>query len=345
MDTQQQKLEESSNDSIDECEVTIGKFSKISGKHHNFTDAISSDKSGLFGDLARVDWSKVKWAVVFYFVLLHTFSAVALKACLSGSVSIFTILWTVMLVVFSGIGVTMGAHRLWAHKSYKSINPVRIVLMLAHTLVGQESIFTWTIDHRTHHKFTDTDADHTNINRGFFFAHIGHCMLELHPHVVEARTMVDTRDLQADPVVKFQHNYYLILFAILGVIFPVMIPVYFWNETLSSSILVAVVLRLFITYHVTFATGSISHTHGTRPYDSSLKATENVVIGPLSLGEGWHNFHHTFPYDYRASEYNDIGRNPTTAIIDWCATKNWVYDRKTASDSLISARMRRTGSK
>jgi stearoyl-CoA desaturase (delta-9 desaturase) len=100
--------------------------------------------------------------------------------------------------------VTAGAHRLWAHKSYKAKLPLRILLMLCQTFAFQNHIYEWSRDHRVHHKFTDTNADPHNIKRGFFFAHMGWLMCKKHPDVREKGKTIDMSDLEEDAVVMFQ---------------------------------------------------------------------------------------------------------------------------------------------
>lgn len=106
----------------------------------------------------------------------------------------------------SGFGVTGGAHRFWTHRSYKANTPMRIILMLCFTLSGQNSIYEWVRDHRVHHKFSETDADPHNSNRGFFFAHVGWLMMHKHPEVVRKGKMLDMSDILEDPVVRFHQK-------------------------------------------------------------------------------------------------------------------------------------------
>lgn len=110
------------------------------------------------------------------------------------------------LIFIGGIGITGGAHRLWAHRSYKAKLPLRIMLMLFDTLAFQDSIYVWARDHRVHHKFTDTNADPYSSRRGFFFSHMGWLMCRKHPDVVEKGKLIDLSDLEADPVIRFQRK-------------------------------------------------------------------------------------------------------------------------------------------
>lgn len=105
-----------------------------------------------------------------------------------------------------GFGVTGGAHRFWTHRSYKAKLPLRIILMLCYTLAGQNTIYEWVRDHRVHHKFSETEADPHNSNRGFFFAHVGWLMMHKHPEVLRKGRMLDMSDINEDPVVQFHQK-------------------------------------------------------------------------------------------------------------------------------------------
>jgi fatty-acid desaturase len=110
------------------------------------------------------------------------------------------------LTHFGGLGITAGAHRLWAHRTYKAKLPLRILLMLAQTFALQNDIHEWVRDHRVHHKFTDTDADPHNSTRGFFFSHMGWLMVKKHKDVFIKGKTVDMSDVASDPVVRFQRK-------------------------------------------------------------------------------------------------------------------------------------------
>lgn len=106
--------------------------------------------------------------------------------------------------LLGGHGITMGAHRLWAHKTYKANLPLRIILAFCQTLAFQNHIYEWVRDHRVHHKFTDTDADPHNSQRGFFFSHMGWLIIKKHKDVMVRGATVDMSDLKQDGVVMFQ---------------------------------------------------------------------------------------------------------------------------------------------
>lgn len=171
------------------------------------------------------------------------------------------------LIVSSGFGITAGVHRLWSHNSYTANLPLRILLIFLFTISGQRDAYTWAHDHRVHHKFSETDADPHNCKRGFWFAHIGWVVLTPHPEVVAKRKVIDMRDLEADKVVMFQKKYYEILFAICSIAVPVVVPWYFWNESLWFSFWVMFNCRFCITLNIAFSVNSVAHMFGSKPYD------------------------------------------------------------------------------
>ncbi|NEU32882.1 acyl-CoA desaturase, partial [bacterium LRH843] len=104
-----------------------------------------------------------------------------------------------------------------------------------------------------------------------------------------------------------------------------------------------VCLRYVISYHGTWLVNSVAHMYGNRPYETAIFARENAPVSLITLGEGWHNYHHAFPWDYKASELGFYTFNMTTAFIDFFAMIGWAYDLKTVPMSMIAKRVKRTG--
>lgn len=115
--------------------------------------------------------------------------------------SLFAAMW---VIYAAGQGVTMGAHRHWSHRAFKAKRWLKIVLLYLHTLAGQNCLWVWVRDHRQHHKYSDTDADPHNANRGFWFSHVGWLCVRKHPKVLEYGKKIDMSDLDADPYIMFQ---------------------------------------------------------------------------------------------------------------------------------------------
>ncbi|CAG2121417.1 unnamed protein product, partial [Medioppia subpectinata] len=122
-----------------------------------------------------------------------------------------------LMYMCSGLGITAGAHRLWSHRSYRANFALRTLLCIFNTMAVQNSIYEWCRDHRVHHKYSETDADPHNANRGFFFAHVGWLLCRKHPDVSSKGRNVDLTDLMHDPLVRFQHQHYRLLILIFSV--------------------------------------------------------------------------------------------------------------------------------
>lgn len=242
------------------------------------------------------------------------------------------------------LGVTGGAHRLWAHRSYKASLPFRLFLLICNTACGQNSVYDWARDHRVHHKYSETDADPHNSNRGFFFSHMGWLMCRKHQLVAICGRKIDLSDLTADPLIVFQRRHYMKLFLLFSVIIPTLIPNLFWSESLWLSYWFCAVTRYILQLHITWLVNSAAHMWGYRPYDSSIASAENYFVSSLALGEGHHNYHHTFPWDYSTSEWG-WSFNLTTMVLDSARKLGLIWDCKSVTKETIAARCNRTGVK
>lgn len=111
-----------------------------------------------------------------------------------------------VLYICGGLGITAGAHRLWAHRSYKARLPLRILLTVFNTIAFEDCAIHWARDHRVHHKYSETDADPHNATRGFFFSHVGWLLCKKHSEVISKGKRIDISDLMSDPVLAFQRK-------------------------------------------------------------------------------------------------------------------------------------------
>ena len=191
-----------------------------------------------------------------------------------------------------GLGITGGYHRLFAHRTYQAAGWLRLAYLLFGAASVQSSAFSWASKHRVHHRKVDGDEDPYNINRGFWWAHFGWVLYK-----DADRGLYKIRDLQADPLMVWQHRYYVPLAVAFGALLPLALGL-LWGDPWGA-LLVAGFLRLVLQYHATFAINSLAHTLGDRPYDATTSARDHFVTALVTLGEGYHNFHHTFQYDYR----------------------------------------------
>lgn len=238
-------------------------------------------------------------------------------------------------MLWAGFGVTAGSHRLWCHRSYEAKLPFRIFLMIGHTLSGQYSIVRWSAGHRTHHKYSDTDADPHNVKRGFSFSHLGWMVRKEHPLVDIKAVSVDVSDIESDPVAAFQHRNYGLLFLLISVILPVATPMILFNESLTNALIICFFMRLVTQTHDTAFVNSAAHMFGDRPYSQKIASTENSWVSFGAIGEGYHNYHHAFPYDYAAGETGNL-LNPTKLLIDLMHKIGQADRLKQASPSLVN---------
>ncbi|XP_014614962.1 PREDICTED: acyl-CoA Delta(11) desaturase-like, partial [Polistes canadensis] len=284
----------------------------------------------------NIDWFNVIFLIYFHIACLYGiyFNLTSLK--------LYTAILAIITIPASILGITAGAHRLWAHKAYKAKWPMRIILMILESLAFERPIYIWVRYHRIHHKYTDTDADPHNSKRGFFFSHFGWLMLKKHPEVIKKGATIDMSDLEKDPLVMWQLKYANIFMSLVCFVIPTLIPVFFWGESLMNA-WYATTIRYIISLNAILLVNSAAHMWGTKPYDNSISPTNSLSIGIAALGEGWHNYHHVFPWDYKASELGNYKVNLTTAFIDGFTKLGWAYDLKTVSHEMIEKRACRTG--
>ena len=170
---------------------------------------------------------------------------------------------------------------------------------------------------------------------------MGWLCVRKHPEVIRKGSKINLADLEADPIVMFQHRHY-IPFMVLGCfVIPSLIPYLCWNESLWTAYVIAV-LRYVCVLHGTWLVNSVAHLWGDKPYDVNINPAETLFVSFFAVGEGFHNYHHTFPHDYSASEWR-YSFNLTTTFIDAMAFLGLAYDRRSMSKETVEMRIQRTG--
>ncbi|KAH9852498.1 delta 9-fatty acid desaturase protein [Lenzites betulinus] len=224
-----------------------------------------------------------------------------------------TAIFAFVYYVISMIGVTAGYHRLWSHRAYNASAPLRLFLALTGGSAVQGSAYWWARRHRSHHRYTDTDQDPYNSKRGLLWTHIGWMMFKT---TDVSSGKVDVSDLIADRIVQWQHRNYLLVLSTLGYFAPAAIPGMLWGDWLGG-FCYASCLRMTIGHHSVFCVNSLAHYIGSAPYDDKLTPRDHFVSAVLTMGEGYHNFHHQFPMDYR-NAYRWYQFDPTKWFIALC---------------------------
>lgn len=205
-----------------------------------------------------------------------------------------TFLFSIFYYHVTGLGITAGYHRLWSHRSYNASKPLQYFLALAGAGAVQGSIKWWTRKHRAHHRYTDTELDPYQVHMGLYWSHVGWM-------IVKPRRkpgIADVSDLSKNEVIKFQHKYYVLIFLLMAFIVPTMIPWLGWGDA-QGGYVYAAVLRLCFVHHSTFCVNSLAHWLGETPFDDKHTPRDHLITALCTIGEGYHNFHHQFPMDYR----------------------------------------------
>ncbi|XP_048512417.1 acyl-CoA Delta(11) desaturase-like isoform X2 [Athalia rosae] len=256
-----------------------------------------------------------------------------------------TIAWAAAASHVPALGLTAGVHRLWTHRAYKAKIPLRIILMMMYSVAGLTSIFHWVKEHRVHHKFSETDADPHNARRGFFYSHVGWILQRRHPEFLRRSREIDMTDILSDPVAVFHKKYVTQMNLLFCFIIPTVIPVVCWGEILLHAVLTQCFIRHVLAFHFLWSVNSFAHLYGTRPYNRLINPAENRIVSLFTLGEGSHNYHHTFPWDYKASEFPYFNFNSTTLFIQAFEKIGWAYDLREPSPELVDKVVRRVGYK
>jgi stearoyl-CoA desaturase (delta-9 desaturase) len=195
------------------------------------------------------------------------------------------------MVFAIGTAISAGYHRLFSHRAYKASRPVRLLWLVLGAASFENSALKWSSDHRIHHRHVDDlEKDPYAIGKGFWYAHWTWVM-------EEKELRIDgVADLQKDPDVMWQHRNHFLIGAVVSSI-PLWIGFAVGNPL--GYAVVGVLLRIVLTHHTTFFINSAAHVFGTRPYTEENSARDNWFLAPLTYGEGFHNFHHMWQWDYR----------------------------------------------
>jgi stearoyl-CoA desaturase (delta-9 desaturase) len=206
----------------------------------------------------------------------------------------------VVFYVLTGLGVTVGYHRLLTHRSFHAARSLKIALAVAGSMAIQGGVIRWVADHRKHHQFSDGPGDpHSpwrygggrHLWRGLWWAHSG--WLFSREQAVKARY---APDLMSDPDLVAIHRLFPVWVAC-SVLAPPAIALAVTQSPAVAGVTLAwaSLARIFLLHHVTFAINSVCHVAGARPYATRDKATNVWPLALLSFGESWHNFHHADP--------------------------------------------------
>jgi stearoyl-CoA desaturase (delta-9 desaturase) len=207
------------------------------------------------------------------------------------------------MYLLTGLGVSVGFHRLFAHRSFETGRGLRVLLAILGSMALEGPVVKWVANHRMHHAYADEvgDPHSPHVGRssgiggtlsGLWHAHAGWTLTASHRAAPERYA----RDLLDDPAMRFVDRTFL-LWALAGVALAFAAGFAIFG-TVRGGLLTLVwggLVRIFVLHHVTFSINSLCHFMGGRRFDTPDQSRNLAWLAPVSFGEAWHNNHHAFP--------------------------------------------------
>ncbi len=235
----------------------------------------------------------LRWGSIAFMVGIHLAAVIGLPVYVYFyGLSMPTVALFVFYVLATSFSITVGYHRFFAHTTFKASPILQFLILFFGAAAFEQSALKWASQHRRHHQYTDTENDPYNIKKGFFYAHMGWIMFWKHSVNYD-----NVKDLQKSRMVMHQHRHYQWWSMVAGVVLPLLIGGL--GGDFAGALFFSVAARVTIVFHSAFFINSFAHAFGTKPYDPSSSARDNWFGAVLTNGEGYHNFHHKFPNDYR----------------------------------------------
>ena len=289
----------------------------------------------------NIPFHRVNWTTSSFLIGTAVLAVTAVPAYVYFyGLSWFNIALFAVMFVFTAMSITLGYHRLFAHFAFQAKWPVKLFTLIFGAAAFENSVLMWASEHRHHHKHVDHDEDPYSISKGFFFAHIGWLLFKLHSD----EPYDNVSDLQKDPLIRFQDKYVQWIAVVVGFVMPAALGYVVaggWVGALGG-FLFGGVARVVAVQHCTFFINSACHTIGNRPYSDRCSARDSWLMAIFTMGEGYHNYHHEFQYDYR----NGVKAwqwDPTKWAI-WTLSKLGMADglRRVPSEKILLAEIAQT---
>ena len=238
------------------------------------------------------------------------------------------------LYVITALGVTLGFHRLFTHRAFKTSRPFQTVVAVLGSMAVEGSVITWVADHRKHHAFTDIEGDPHSPHlagpglvgaiKGLWHAHIGW----LFETVGTADRERFAPDLVKDRALQVVDKLFFFWVA-LGLIIPFALGWIIGGGigTALTALLWGGVVRVFLLHHVTWSINSVCHFFGRKRFDIDDESRNVFWLAPFSMGEAWHHNHHAFPTSaFHGLRFWERIADPTGLVIALCEKLGLVWD-------------------
>ncbi|HWD63902.1 MAG TPA: acyl-CoA desaturase [Solirubrobacteraceae bacterium] len=227
------------------------------------------------------------------------------------------------LYVFTCLGVTLGYHRMFTHRSFQSSRAFRAIIAVIGSMAVEGSVITWVADHRKHHAFTDAEGDPHSPHlsgpgflgalKGLWHAHVGW----LFENVGQADRERFAPDMVKDPALRIIDKTFFLWIAIsFAIPFGLGWLIGGGIASALSALLWGGLVRVFLLHHITWSVNSICHFVGRRRFEVEDESRNVFWLAPLSMGEGWHHNHHAFPTSaFHGLRLGELLTDPTGLVI------------------------------
>jgi len=287
---------------------------------------VIKDEAKNSGFISLQDKEEINWI---HTSMLVGIPAVAIYGAFTTPLTTPTLVLAVVMYFWTGLGITGGYHRLWSHRAFSARWIVRLLLCLGGAAAMEGSAKWWCRNHRSHHRYTDTSKDPYNAKRGFFYAHLGWMLVKQKARQIG---FSDITDLQRDPMIQWQHKFYPFIAIGVGIVFPTLLGG-LWGD-MRGAYFYACAMRIVFVHHATFFVNSLAHYFGDKTYSDLHTAFDSFITAVLTLGEGYHNYHHEFPHDYR-NGIQIYHYDPTKWMIKGLSLFGLTYNLKTITEEEI----------
>lgn len=247
--------------------------------------------------MANIDWKSLNVGNCLFLGFITGASLTAVPAYIwKFGLPFYLVAIFLVFFVLTGMGITLGYHRLFSHKAFEGHWLIKLGTLLFGAAAFENSALNWSSDHRRHHKFCDHDDDPYNAKKGLWWSHIGWILKQQ----VSPNHLKLVPDLQKDSLVMWQDRHYGAIAFGVGFLLPGLIGSLFggWVGFLGG-VLIGGVARGVCVQQFTFFINSACHKWGTQPYSDGNTARDSAFLALFTFGEGYHNYHHAFQHDYR----------------------------------------------
>lgn len=257
--------------------------------------AVVSRVRSLGGEVIEAQQLKKDWVNIAFLTLTPVIGIAGTAAyTYFRGFSLWMPLLTIGMYLAVGMSICAGYHRFFSHKSYEAHPIVQAFFAFFGAMAAENSILEWSSQHRVHHKHADKDWDPYNIQRGFWWAHI---LWIFYKNDEMDGTYANSPDLKANRIVMWQHKWNKVILIAGGFGIPTLIGAAFGDPI--AGLLWGGFTRLVVIHHTTFFVNSLAHYFGKPEFNAEASARDNWMVAMVTLGEGYHSFHHRFPADYR----------------------------------------------